>query len=231
MHLVFKRHLTHCMCANISCLKKKQEKWFLCFRKHLRSKSYSSVKYAWMPFIGLFLLSFEPYWPCKRFSPRKFTHCNKTIGNHFPSLTVTIGLSTGFLIYQKATEIEFRKSMVYHKKMCHFSGFSSLDQKKRPRGLYIWKSAFAAFYGRPTFGPLCFVDGFLLSQKPIPLALLLPRQIPIKQLFEKWGQYICFGVPGLAGDYTQVIGGSPNYCHTPRQSSALGFRKQLLAWR
>ena len=139
MHLVFKRHLTHCMCANISCLKKKQEKWFLCFRKHLRSKSYSSVKYAWMPFIGLFLLSFEPYWPCKRFSPRKFTHCNKTIGNHFPSLTVTIGLSTGFLIYQKATEIEFRKSMVYHKKMCHFSGFSSLDQKKG-QGAFTFES-------------------------------------------------------------------------------------------
>ena len=99
--------------------------------------------------------------------------------------------------------------MVYHKKMCHFSGFSSLDQKKRPRGLYIWKSAFAAFYGRPTFGPLCFVDGFLLSQKPIPLALLLPRQIPIKQLFEKWGQYICFGVPGLAGDYSSNRGGLP----------------------
>ena len=28
-------------------------------------KGYSSVKYAWMPFIGLFLCSsFEPYWPC-----------------------------------------------------------------------------------------------------------------------------------------------------------------------
>ena len=71
MHLVFKRHLTHCMgclvLPNFSSFFVKKKNDFCFRRRSIRrmKKGYSSVKYAWMPFIGLFLCSsFEPYWPC-----------------------------------------------------------------------------------------------------------------------------------------------------------------------